>query len=69
MGWITIDALGDECLEANTRGRGKMADAFVSTAKIQDAAVTIDKVDSTLLKYLLSVARVDYGHVGYCKVG
>ena len=40
-----------------------------ASAKITDSTITVGKLDPSLLKYLLSVARVDYGHVGYCKVG
>jgi len=41
----------------------------VDGSKVVDASIEVGKLSSNLLKYLLGVARVDYGHVGYCKVG
>ena len=43
--------------------------ATVDGSKVVDASIEVGKLSSNLLKYLLSVGRVDYGHVGYCKVG
>ena len=59
----TVD-VADEAIVA-----AKLATDAVTTTKILDSAITVGKLDPSLLKYLLSVARVDYGHVGYCKVG
>jgi len=43
--------------------------ATVDGSKVVDASVEVGKLSANLLKYLLGVGRVDYGHVGYCKVG
>ena len=43
--------------------------SFDASTRVTDGTITVGKLDSSLLKYLLGVARVDYGHVGYCKVG
>ena len=68
-GWIHKFAFQDDALSADTVGRAAMQDNYIQRGKIEDGAITISKLDATLLKYLLSVARVDYGHVDYCKVG
>lgn len=57
-----------ETLAAVTIG-GDITIAADGTASIGAGKVTVDMIDSTLLKYLVSVARVGYAHVGYCKVG
>jgi len=49
-----------------------ITNAKISTmdgSKVVDASIEVGKLSANLLKYLLGVARVDYGHVGYCKVG
>ena len=43
--------------------------ASVDGSKVVDASIEVGKLSANLLKYLLGVGRVDYGHVGYCKVG
>lgn len=68
-GWIHKFAFQDDALSADTTGRAAMQDGFVNGAKIEDHAVTVDKLDPTLIKYLVEVARVDSAHVDYCRVG
>ena len=43
--------------------------ATVDGSKVVDASIEVGKLSANLLKYLLGVGRVDYGHVDYCKVG
>lgn len=63
-GWISKWALQPECVETPA-----IKDLAVTGDKIAESTITVAKLDSTLLKYLLSVARVDYAHVDYCKAG
>ena len=63
-GWISTQALQEGCVDATAIE----ADA-VTTAKIADAAITIGKLDSTLIGYLLPVGRIDYSGMDYCKIG
>ena len=63
-GWISKYALQDECVETEA-----IKDLTVTAAKIANTTITVGKLDTTLLKYILSVARVDYGHVDYSKAG
>ena len=63
-GWISVYALQDECVDT-----AAIKDLNVTAGKIADTTITVGKLDTTLLKYLLSVARVDYGHVDYSKAG
>lgn len=48
---------------------GDVTVAADGTVTIGAGKITVGMIDATLLKYLVSVARVGYAHVGYCKVG
>ena len=63
LGWVHQGAMNDDSV-----GTAEIIDSNVTTAKVADNAITIDKLDSTLLGYLLSVGRIDYSPVDYCKV-
>lgn len=63
-GWISKYALQDQAVEEEA-----IKDLAVTAAKIANTTITVGKLDTTLLKYILSVGRVDYGHVDYCKTG
>jgi len=47
-GSITLAKLAAGILTADAAGRAKMADGYVNTAKIEDAAVTAEKLDASL---------------------
>ena len=73
---ITSEAFGVDripTLDAAKVGSGTLsADRIPSldaSVKITGGTITVTQLSSNLLKYLLSVARVDYAHVDYCKVG
>jgi len=68
-GWIHKFAFQNDALSADTVGREAMQDGYVTGTKIASATIEVANLSATLLKYLLSVGRVDYGHVDYCKVG
>ena len=68
-GWIHRYAFEDNALSADTVGRDAMQDGYVTGAKIALATIDVSNLSANLLKYILSVGRVDYGHVDYCKVG
>ena len=68
-GWISTYALQNNVLSADTLGRQAMQDGYITAAKISDGVITVDKLDATLIKYLVEVANVDYAHVDYCRVG
>ncbi len=68
-GWIHKFAFQDDALSADTDGRAAMQDGYVTGAKIASATIDVSNLSPALLRYILSVARVDYGHVDYCKVG
>ena len=68
-GWINKFAFEDNALTADALGRAAMEDGYIQNQKVEDGTLTVAKLSSTLLKYLLSVGRVGYAHVDYCKVG
>ena len=45
-GWITVYALEDNALSANTLGRAAMQDGFLTNAKIADTQITAGKFAS-----------------------
>lgn len=40
-----------------------------ASAKITDGTITVEKLNATLLKYLVPVARIGSAHIGFCKIG
>ena len=83
-GWISKWALQDSCLAADTIGRSavedgyfaasiamrsKFANSFVDEDLVENGAITVSKLSTSLLSYLLSVGRIDYSNMDYCKIG
>ena len=63
LGWVHQGAMNDDSV-----GTNELIDLNVTTPKIALQAITIDLIESTLLGYLLSVGRIDYSPIDYCKV-
>ena len=63
-----IPSMGAGQITSGTLHADRIPSLDAST-KITTGTITVGQLSSALLKYLLSVARVDYAHVDYCKVG
>jgi microcystin-dependent protein len=57
-GAITVRKLANESLPANATGRAKMADDFVTTAKIKDAQVTAAKLATAVGAYAPPIGMI-----------
>ena len=62
---IGRSAMEDGFLSADAGGRAKMADSFVNTAKLEDKAVTLDKLASASMFYTGVYGYSFYGSAIY----
>ena len=63
-GWISEPAFQDAAIPT-----AAYQDLSVTGPKIADATIDVAKLSATLLSYVLSVGRIDYSNMDYCKIG
>ena len=66
-GQIIVADAADSLDAVDMTGDLTISSAGVTT--IGAGKITVGMIDATLLRFILSVARVDYAHVDYSKVG